>query len=77
MFLQTLGASKNFSKPNLVQRQSLFKLCNILANPSASYGCEIWTLKQSDIRRQQTAEMEFMRHTVGYGLLNCTRNGDF
>jgi len=34
--------------------------------PTLLYGCEIWTLKQRDIRRIKTAEMKFMKHTAGY-----------
>jgi hypothetical protein len=46
------------------------KAYSILAVPLLLYGCEIWTLKQRDIRRLKTAEMEFMRCTTGYSSLD-------
>jgi len=54
-----LGILNNVLKPNLVQKQSRLKLHNILAIPLLLYGCEIWTLKQSDVRRLKTAEMKW------------------
>jgi len=38
------------------------KVYNILAVPSILYGCEIWTLKQSDVTRLKAAEVKFMTH---------------
>jgi hypothetical protein len=52
-FLQILGILNNVFKQSLVQRQ--YQL----------YGCEMWTLKQMDIRRIKTAEMKFMKCTSG------------
>jgi hypothetical protein len=39
-------------------------------------GCEIWTLKQRDVRRLKAAEIKFMRCTAGYSLLDQRRNVD-
>jgi hypothetical protein len=47
-----------------------------LSVPSLSYGSEVWTLKQRDIRRLKTAEIIFMRTTAGYSLLDHRRNED-
>jgi len=58
-----LGNLNNVLKRNLIQRQSQLKVCNILAIPLLLYGCEMWTVTQRDIRRLQTAEMKFMRHS--------------
>jgi hypothetical protein len=63
-----VGNVNNVLKPTLVQRQSGLKIQNIIDIPSLLYGCEIWTLKQGDIRRLKTAEMKFMRHTATYSL---------
>jgi len=41
-FLQMLAILNNVLKPNLVQRQSRSKVCNILATLSPLYGYEIW-----------------------------------
>jgi ABC-type ATPase involved in cell division len=35
------------------------------ATPSNLYGCEIWKLKQRDIRTRKTEEMKFMRSRAG------------
>jgi hypothetical protein len=50
------------------------KVYNILTILSLLYGCEIWTLKQRDIRRLKSAEMKCMRCTAGYGLLHHRSN---
>jgi len=42
------------------------EVCNIVNIPSLLHDCEMWTLKQWDLRRLKTAEVKFMRHTVGY-----------
>jgi hypothetical protein len=39
----------------LNQIYSKISVDNVLAISSLLYGCEIWTLKQRDIRRQTTA----------------------
>jgi hypothetical protein len=49
---------------------------DILAIPPPLYGCEIWTLKQRVTRKLQTAEMKFMKRTVGYNLLYHKRKED-
>jgi len=41
------------------------------------YGCEIWILKQKDVRRLKTAEMKFMRRTAEYSLLDHRRQRYF
>jgi hypothetical protein len=63
-------------KPHLVQKKSKFKVCNILATPSLLCGCEIWTLKQRDMRRLKTAETKCMTHTARYSLLYHRMNED-
>jgi len=50
-----------------------FCLINFLAVPSLLYGCEIWTLKQRDLRRLKTAEMKFMICIAGYSLLDIEK----
>jgi len=52
-FLQILAILNNILEPNVVQRQSPFKVYSILAVPSLLYDCDMWTLKQRDIRRQR------------------------
>jgi hypothetical protein len=42
----------------------------ISASPSILYGCEIWTLKQRDIRKTRTADMKFTIRTAGYSSLH-------
>jgi hypothetical protein len=69
-----LGILNNVFKPNLVQRQSQLKAYNILAVPSLLYGCEVWALKQRDIKRLKTTEKKFTIHTAVYSSLNHTRN---
>jgi len=66
--LYILGILNSVLKPCLVQRQSQWKVYNILATPSLLYSYEIWTLKQSDIRRLKAEEMKFMRRTAQYNL---------
>jgi hypothetical protein len=56
-FLIVLGILNSVLKPNLVHRQSQMNVYNVLAIPSLLCGYEIWTLKQRDIRRLKTAEM--------------------
>jgi hypothetical protein len=63
-------------KPDLVQRQSRLKLYNILAILAVLYDCEIWSLKQRDIRRMKAAETKFMRRTARYRLQDHIRNED-
>jgi len=75
-FSQFLRILNNILKENLVRKQSRFKVYNIVAIPWLLYGCEIWTLKQRDIRRLKTAEKKFMRRTAGYNLLDHRRNED-
>jgi len=59
MFVTNFGNSeKNVLKGNFAQRQSRPKVCNILATLPLLYGCEIWTLKQRDVRKLKTAENE-------------------
>jgi hypothetical protein len=50
------------------------KVYNILAVLSLLYGCAIWTLRKSNIRRLNAAEIK-MRRTVGGNLLDHRRNG--
>jgi len=51
-------------KQNLVKRQSRLKVFNILAIPSPSYGCEMWTLHKMYMRSLKTVEIKFMRLTA-------------
>jgi hypothetical protein len=71
-----MGNSEQPLKPNLVQKQSLLRIYNILAIPSVLCGCEIWTLKQWVIRRLKTAEMKFMSHIEIYTLVYIRRYED-
>jgi hypothetical protein len=54
--------------------QAQLKLYNILAIPSLSYGCEIRTLKQRDIRRLKEAKMKFIRCKARHNLLGYRIN---
>jgi len=38
--------------------------------------CEVWTLKQWDVRRLKTTEKKFLRRTAGYSSLDRGRNED-
>jgi hypothetical protein len=75
-FLQIWGILKNVLKRSLIQGQSELKVYNVLAVPSLLYGCNMWTLKQRDMRILNTAEMKFMTLTAGYSLLDHRRNED-
>jgi predicted esterase YcpF (UPF0227 family) len=48
----------------------------ILATPSLLYGCEIWTLKQRDIKRLKMTEVKSMRRTAAYSLFDHRSNKD-
>jgi hypothetical protein len=63
-----LGILNNAKKLNLIQRKPQLKVYNILAILSLLHGCEIWTLKQKNIKWPMSAEMKFMRRTTGYSL---------
>jgi hypothetical protein len=56
--LHILEILKNVMKPNSEQTESRLKVCNILGIPPLLYGCEIWTLKQGDVRRLQDSRDE-------------------
>jgi hypothetical protein len=49
---------------------------NTIVIPTLLYGCEIWLLKQRDIRRLRTAEMTFMilYHRRNEGILETEVN---
>jgi len=74
MFLLIFRILNNVRKPDLVQRQPQFKVRSILATASFLRGCEIWTLKQRDIRSLRRAEIKFMRRTAVCNLLAHKRN---
>jgi hypothetical protein len=40
------------------------------------YGCEVWTLEGIGVKKLKTAEMNFIRYTAGYNLLDHRRNED-
>jgi hypothetical protein len=63
ILLQISGVLSN------IQTQSPLKACNISVTPLLLYGCEMWTLKQRNMRRLNTAEMKFIRRRAGYRLL--------
>jgi hypothetical protein len=71
-----LGILNYVLKPNLLQKQSRLKVYNILPISSLLYGCEIWILKQRDMRRLKKAEMKCMKPTAGYRLLDHRRSED-
>jgi hypothetical protein len=73
-FLQILGLLNNTLKPNLVQRSTRLKLYKTLALPALLYSSEIWTIKQCDKNRLQTAEIKYLLQTAGYTLLDHKRN---
>jgi hypothetical protein len=50
------------------------KLYKTLALPTLLYGSDIWTIKQCDKNKIRTAEMEYLRRTAEYALLNHKRN---
>jgi len=67
---EQLGHCQNYKQ---LFRHLACKVDNIFVIPSLSYGCEIWTLKQSHIT---TAEMKFMSRTAEYNSAEHRRNED-
>ncbi|KAJ4434296.1 hypothetical protein ANN_22848 [Periplaneta americana] len=56
------------------QKHTRLKAFKVLARPVLMYGSEAWTVRNSDVQRQTTAEMRFLRRTAGYSLLDHKRN---
>jgi hypothetical protein len=61
-------------KPSSVQEQTRLNIYRTLARPELIYGGEAWTIKKTDERKLQAAEMKFMRKTAGRTLWDHKRN---
>jgi hypothetical protein len=51
-----------------VRTETVLKLYNTLILPTFLYGSEIWTLRASQKRRIEAAEMKLLRPLAGYTL---------
>jgi hypothetical protein len=65
-FSTNLGSSEQCYGTKLISKIEM-NMC-ILAIPSPSYDCEVWTLKQMDLRELKTAEMKFKKRMGIYSL---------
>jgi hypothetical protein len=63
--LKITGILNNVFRPQKTLKKTRIKLYNTLALPILLYGSETWTIKARDTRRITTAEMKYMRRTVG------------
>jgi hypothetical protein len=50
------------------------KIYKILARPILAYGSESWTIRSNDRKKLISAEMRFIRRTLGYTLFDYKRN---
>jgi hypothetical protein len=65
-FVNVLGITNQIFKPLLVSRHTRIHIYKTLARSVLSYGSEAWTITGTDERRLISAEMCFLRRTVGY-----------
>jgi hypothetical protein len=77
----TLISHKNFSICGTIQRtfkisnsETLLKLYKIIAVPTLLYWCKNWVLLKQHERRNETAEMKFLRSVVGYTMCDYKTN---
>jgi hypothetical protein len=73
-FLNITGIINQIFKPNLVSKYTRMKIYKILARPALTYGSELWTIQSNDRKRLISAEMRFIRRTLGYTLFDHKRN---
>jgi hypothetical protein len=73
-FLKITGIINQIFQPNLVSKYTRIKIYKILARPTLAYGSESWTIRGNDRKRLISAEMQFIRRTLGYTLFNHKRN---
>jgi hypothetical protein len=57
-----------------VRRETILKIYNTLVLPTFLYGSENWTLKASQRRRIEEAEMKLLRSLAGYTLYDHKTN---
>jgi hypothetical protein len=72
-FLKITDINQIF-KSNLVSKYTRIKIYKILARPTLAYGSESWTIQSNDRKRLISAEMRFIRRTLGYTLFDHKRN---
>lgn len=65
-------------KRNLKQtrKETKLKFYKVMAVPMFLYGSECWTLRKSEERKIEAAEMRFLRSIAGYTLLDNKRSDD-
>jgi hypothetical protein len=73
-FLKITGIMNQIFKPNLVSKYTRIKIYKIFARPTLAYGSESWTIQSKDRKRLISAEMRFIRRTLGYTLFDHKRN---
>jgi hypothetical protein len=73
-FVQTIGVINQVLKPSLVQQHTTSNIYRTLARPVLIYGSEAWTIRKSDEKRLQAAEMKFTRKTAGLTRCDHKRN---
>jgi hypothetical protein len=66
--LKITGIINQIFKPNLVSKYTRIKIYRSLARPTLAYGSESWTIGSNDRKRLISAEMRFIRRTLGYTL---------
>jgi hypothetical protein len=67
-FLKTTGIINQIFKPNIVSKCTRIKIYKILARQTLAYGSESWTIRSNDRKRLISAEIRFIRRTLGYTL---------
>jgi hypothetical protein len=73
-FLKITGNINQIFKPNLVSKYTRIKIYKILARPTLAYGSGSWTIRSNDRKRLISAEMQFVRRTLGYTPFDHKRN---
>jgi hypothetical protein len=68
-----LGLLNNTLKKFIPKNHKIKNVQNI-SSPNSLNGSEIWTIKPCDKNRFPTAEMNYLRPTTGYTVLNHKRN---
>jgi hypothetical protein len=63
-------------KPNLETKYTRMKMYKILARPTLAYSSESWTIGSNDKKILISAEIRFIRRTLGYKLFDHKRNED-
>jgi hypothetical protein len=63
-------------RPNKTLKKARIKLCNTLTLPTLLYGSENWTIKTRDATRITAADMNFMKVTERYTLIDHKTNAE-